>query len=116
MRTDSGFRRVAWTLGMLAACGAMQVRAADDVAAGKALYDRWCAACHAPGPGHPGTQALDAMYQGGTPAALEERRNLDAAFVRYHVRHGRSTMPSFRKAEISDQELEQITAYLTRPR
>jgi cytochrome c5 len=25
---------------------------------GEAVYDHWCAPCHAAGPGHPGTQGL----------------------------------------------------------
>ena len=86
--------------------------AAGDAPAGKEIFQRWCAACHAEGPGHPGTQALDAIYQGSMPAALELRTNLDAAFIKYHVRHGRSTMPFFRKSEISDRELDELAAYL----
>lgn len=79
---------------------------------GNKLYQQWCAACHAAGPGHPGTQALDALYKGATPAVLEEREDLQPATVTYFVRNGRSTMPSFRKTEITDKELEEIGHYL----
>lgn len=80
---------------------------------GKQQYQYWCSSCHAPGPGHPGTQALEARYQGALPAVLEERTNLTPAFVEVIVRNGISIMPFFRKIEISDEELAAIGAYLS---
>lgn len=79
---------------------------------GQQLYDYWCAACHAPGPGHPGTQALEARYAGAMPGALEDRTNLAPEFVAVIVRNGVSIMPFFRKTEINDEELAAIGAYL----
>lgn len=86
--------------------------------AGKQVFDRWCAACHAPGPRSPGTASLAAKYDGRIPAALEARDDLNPAMVRYFVRHGILTMPSFRKTEITDAELDALAAYLghTAPR
>lgn len=81
---------------------------------GKELYQYWCAACHAAGPGHPGTQALAARYGDVMPAALEERNNLTPALIEVFVRNGISIMPFFRKTEISDDELAAIGAYLSR--
>lgn len=81
---------------------------------GQQLYAHWCAACHAPGPGHPGTQALEARYGGALPGALEDRSNLTPEFVEVFVRNGISIMPFFRKTEIDDQQLDAIAAYLTR--
>lgn len=80
---------------------------------GKQLYQYWCASCHAAGPGHPGTQALEARYGGAMPAVLEDRDNLTPEFIAMFVRNGISVMPFFRKTEINDQELAAIGAYLS---
>jgi len=93
-----------------------QDRAQDraKIASGKVLYQQWCVSCHGAGPGHPGTQALDFRYKGALPAALEDRTNLTPDFVKVVVRNGISVMPFFRKTEISDSELAEIGAYLSR--
>lgn len=79
---------------------------------GKVVYDEWCAACHDPGPRHPGTQALDALYKGSKPGALEERTDLVPKLTETFVRRGVSVMPPFRKTEISDTDLAALAAYL----
>lgn len=79
---------------------------------GKAVYDEWCAACHDPGPRHPGTQALDALYRGKKPGALEQRTDLVPTLTETFVRRGVSVMPPFRKTEISDADLAALAAYL----
>jgi (+)-pinoresinol hydroxylase len=79
-------------------------------------FQKYCAVCHGTGFGKPGTRALAAKYKGAQPAALEERTDLSADFIKYTVRHGVSVMPMFRKTEISDAELDAIAAYLTRKR
>jgi len=84
-----------------------------SIEAGRQLYQRWCLSCHAAGPGHPGTTALDALYKGAVPSVLEQGTSLDATAIAYFVRNGRSTMPTFRKSEIDDRELDDIAAYLT---
>ncbi|MER2514365.1 MAG: cytochrome c [Nitrosomonas ureae] len=81
---------------------------------GKNIFQQWCVSCHGVGPGHPGTQALDFRYQGAMPGALEERTNLTPDFVKVFVRNGISIMPFFRKTEISDAELADLSAYLAR--
>ena len=83
---------------------------------GEHIYQRYCFACHAAGPEHPGTQALQAKYKGTKPAELDRRTDLTAAFVTYTVRHGVSVMPSIRPTEITDAELKAIAAYLSRKR
>ena len=87
--------------------------AAADIAAGKSLFDRWCAECHAPGHGHPGTQQLERL-RGAKLAELESRPDLTAALIRYVVRNGQNAMPAYRPSEISDAGLEQISRYLGR--
>jgi len=79
---------------------------------GEAVYDEWCAACHDPGPRHPGTQALEVLYKGSKPAALEERTDLTPAITETFVRQGVSVMAPFRKTEISDEDLAALAAYL----
>jgi mono/diheme cytochrome c family protein len=97
-------------VGALAAIsGAAQ---AQDAVRGNDVFQNWCAPCHAPGPRHPGTQALDALYKGAKPAALEQRTDLLPELTRAFVRTGVSVMPPFRKTEISDADLDALAAYL----
>ena len=80
---------------------------------GKAVFDHWCAPCHAPGPGHPGTQGLEIKYRGtDTPAVLEERTDLTPPLVATFVRQGVLAMAPFRKTEITDADLAALSAYL----
>jgi (+)-pinoresinol hydroxylase len=81
---------------------------------GQLTYDKWCAPCHAPGPDHPGTQALDALYKGSKPGALTERTDLTPPIVKQFVRKGVSVMPFFRKTEISDAELDALATFLSK--
>jgi len=84
----------------------------DSRAQGRAVFEQWCAPCHAPGPGHPGTQALDALYRGQKPGALESRTDLVPELTQTIVRAGVSVMPPFRKTEITDSDLAALAAYL----
>ncbi|HXS80288.1 MAG TPA: cytochrome c [Gammaproteobacteria bacterium] len=97
--------------GLLAACCG-GVQAQQPVARGNEVFQNWCAPCHAPGARHPGTQALEALYKGAKPAALEQRTDLLPELTRVFVRTGVSVMPPFRKTEISDSDLEALAAYL----
>ena len=81
---------------------------------GQLTYDKWCAPCHAPGPQHPGTQALDALYRGSKPGALIQRTDLTGPIVKQFVRKGVSVMPPFRKTEISDAELDALAGFLAK--
>ena len=78
----------------------------------KAVYEHWCAPCHAPGPGHPGTQSLQLKYGGKLPAVLLDRTDLSAQSVALFVRHGVLLMAPFRKTEITDAELTALAAYV----
>jgi (+)-pinoresinol hydroxylase len=100
--------------------GSSVVMGADALAPryvpGRAVYERWCAACHDPGIIHPGTHALMTKYPGGRRASglITDWTDLPAAYVTFMVRHGMSVMPQFRKTEISDAELAALAAYLSR--
>jgi mono/diheme cytochrome c family protein len=92
---------------------------------GKVVFDKWCAPCHgavAPknvmfGTGAlAGTSALAVKYKGKLPAVLEQRTDLTSVMIKSVVRHGLFGMPITRKTEVSDAELEDVVAYLTRNR
>ena len=78
---------------------------------GEEVYQRYCVACHAPGPGHPGTMRL-AIRLGEEKSVLTERKDLQPAYIKTIVRQGILLMPPFRPAEISDRELEALAEYL----
>ncbi len=111
-------------IAIAAAAAAVAVLAGPAIAApkpdpamlqqGHDVFQKWCAPCHGAGPGHPGTDALQAKYKGAKPGLLEERRDLTPDQVRFYVRHGVSIMPFFRKTEVSDADLDAIGAYIAR--
>jgi mono/diheme cytochrome c family protein len=87
-------------------------RDVEPVHRGKQVFDQWCAICHAAAPRMPGTASLAAKYGGNLPAALEERTDMPPAFIEHFVRKGVLIMPAFRKAEITDADLELLVDYL----
>ncbi len=86
-----------------------------DVETGRTVFQHWCLPCHGEGPGHPGTAALDAKYNGAKAALLEQRTDLTVPFVKTMVRQGISVMAPFRKSEITDAELDALANYLRHP-
>jgi len=92
--------------------------AAADVSRGEQLYAQWCQGCHDRlGPMRetmPGTTPLANRYQGSRPPALVDRDDLTPEFVKAIVRQGISFMPTFRKTELSDAELDDVVAFLVR--
>jgi mono/diheme cytochrome c family protein len=106
--------------GLLVLGGTATAARADSLAPryapGRAVYEKWCAACHDPGIIHPGTHALMTKYPNGSRASgsISAWTDLPASYVRYMVRHGMSVMAPFRKTEISDGELTALAAYLSR--
>jgi len=96
---------------------------ASKIQRGKEAFQNSCSGCHGPviknaspgiGATMPGTDALAAKYKGAKPAMLEERTDLTPQFIKIFVRNGVSVMPRFRKTELSDADLEALSAYLTR--
>jgi mono/diheme cytochrome c family protein len=115
--------------GILVVCVVLATGIADPAAAqtpdeatlqrGAAVYQTWCAPCNSSGRGNPGTAALAAKYKNRQPplsSVLAERTDLTPQSIRFFVRQGVSVMAPFRKTEISDAELDAMTAYLTRGR
>ncbi|NKB35745.1 MAG: c-type cytochrome [Gammaproteobacteria bacterium] len=103
---------------LLLSCSEKQ--SVDTVAVAKAevpidgaeLYKQYCIACHAEGPGHPGTMRLG-IRLGEDKAVLTKRTDLQAVYVKTIVRQGILLMPPFRPSEISDAELEALAEYLS---
>ena len=111
MRGKETMRRLV-LLALVGAAGGAANAQDPAVERGHEVFQYWCAACHAPGPRHPGTQALEVLYKGAKPAALEERTDLLPELTRAFVRTGVSVMPPFRKTEITDADLDALAAYL----
>ena len=86
----------------------------ETIVRGEAVYQYWCATCHAAGPRMPGTAALQAKYNGSVPAVLTERTDLTLEMISFFVRNGVSVMPPFRKTEVSDTDLRALAAYVIR--
>jgi (+)-pinoresinol hydroxylase len=84
--------------------------AADS--AGERIFAQWCAGCHADSPFAPATILLKQL-RGPGQAVIEQRTDLNGASIRYLVRHGNGGMPSFRRTEISNADLDAIVGYLT---
>ena len=99
----------------------VNARDSSRIQEGHAVFARWCAGCHSSvspfefyhGPSS-GTLMLQRLYQGKEPPVLTDRTDLSPVLIQAMVRHGRNFMPFFRKTEISDAQLGQLVAYLTR--
>jgi mono/diheme cytochrome c family protein len=100
-------------LAVAGAGAAALAQGSPDHARGRAVFAHWCAPCHAPGPGHPGTQSLQLKYNGELPAVLEEREDLTPDAVELFVRQGVMSMAGFRKTEITDADLDALAAYVS---
>lgn len=93
---------------------------AADLARGADVYKLWCDDCHSSAPGRfgaipAGYNVLRRRYQGtSVPPVLTDRTDLSAVYIKWIVRHGQNVMPRTRKTEISDAELDDLTAWLTR--
>lgn len=110
MRTIIG---LAVAAGILLPSVGMAQNAGPDLKAGKAVFTQWCATCHGQGPYMAGTNGLRAKYRDEKPAMLEQRTDLTPGIVKTLVRRGVGIMAPFRKTEITDAELEVLSAYLS---
>ena len=113
-------RMMALAMMAILAAGASVVSAQDAAAVsrGKAVFTRTCAPCHGADKGDfgramlPGTDALRIKYKGQLPALLEQRTDLTPAAIKVFVRKGTWSMPPFRKTELSDAEIDAVSAYI----
>lgn len=108
-----------FTIGLGLVSGSVFAADAAQLERGKQQFDYWCNTCHLPearegGRFLPGTASLQVKYKGSLPAALEERTDLVPEFTKLVIRHGSEGMPFFRKTEVSDKQMEDIAAYLSR--
>lgn len=78
---------------------------------GRELYQQWCADCHDPGPGHPGTLRMEGDF-GAENSVLREMQAVNRPLIQFAVRRGFAMMPPFRPTEISDEEMERIASYI----
>jgi (+)-pinoresinol hydroxylase len=112
---------------LISLMGAAQAQELNPAqASGKVVFDKWCEPCHGRVAGGvfgglgtnalPGTSALAVKYKGDLPPVLEDRLDLQPIYISTVVRGGLYGMPISRKTEISDADLQNIIAYLTRPR
>jgi mono/diheme cytochrome c family protein len=99
-------------LALVLAAGAVQAADKVTIERGQSVYQQWCIACHGPGQHTPGTMALFFKYEGKVPPMLEHRSDLNVDTLRVYVRQGVSVMPSFRKTEVSDADIDAIGVYL----
>jgi mono/diheme cytochrome c family protein len=86
-----------------------------SLADGRRLFQAHCSHCHSATPGRPGTAALE-RRAGKERSVLEDRTDLQPAYVDAVVRFGMNAMIPFRRTEISDSELQAIARWLARPR
>jgi mono/diheme cytochrome c family protein len=90
---------------------------AATIARGKAVFDRYCVACHGPGRGDdgapmlPGTHAIFLKYEGAKPPLLTDRTDLPYEALKTIVRNGVASMPPFRKTELTDEDIRAVAAY-----
>jgi mono/diheme cytochrome c family protein len=80
---------------------------------GRKVYFGLCINCHAPGLW--GTNRLAKRFD-KDHAVLDNRTDLAAATVRVAIRVGIGSMPPLRKTEVSDADVDAVSAYLTRKR
>jgi mono/diheme cytochrome c family protein len=79
---------------------------------GQAIFDRHCVHCHGASGEAPGALQL-ARTRGADKALLAERDDLAAEYIALVVRHGLKAMPAFVPSDLTADELEALTRYLT---
>jgi len=106
-------RRFTRLLSTLVLAFSSTVLVAEDHANGEKVYDLWCGICHEGGPqdGYGGSQVL-ALTRGESQARIKDNDTLSPTYIEAVVRKGLGMMPPFRKTEISDDELNDLIAYL----
>jgi len=83
------------------------------IAQGKAAFTHRCVMCHREG--QTGTFIL-ARRLGKEKSLLEQRTDLQPAYIRQVVRAGLVNMPRLSRVEMPDPDLDAVIAYLTAPK
>jgi len=99
-------------MGLVPATESFADPSTEQLVHGKAIYEHWCAPCHAASQHAPGTVALTFKYKREVPPVLVMRQDLDPDMIKYFARNGVSIMPSFRKTEISDPDLDALAEFI----
>jgi len=104
-------KRLIATLPLLAVALLIRhVEAAEQAPSGASLYRHECVPCHAPG----ATATLMlAKRLGEKKALLTERDDLDPYYIRMVVRTGINSMMPLSRVEVTDNQLDAITRFLT---
>lgn len=78
---------------------------------GKQLFDATCVYCH--NPRGFATERLRTRLSEDR-VVLSERIDLDPAFIRTIVRNGLASMPAYTPTDLSEAQIADVAAYLTR--
>ncbi|MEY2855193.1 MAG: hypothetical protein RL030_2325 [Pseudomonadota bacterium] len=107
---------LAWLAGV-ALCvtipGIANAAQGDLIEQGKAAFTHRCAMCHREG--QTGTFIL-ARRLGKEKSLLEQRTDLQPAYIRVVVRQGLVNMPRLSRVEMPDADLDAVIAYLAAQR
>lgn len=108
-----------WLLACATLCiagGAPRLAAAAQgelIEQGKSAFTHRCAMCHREG--QTGTFVL-ARRLGKEKSLLEQRTDLQPAYIRLVVRQGLVNMPRLSRVEMPDADLDAVIAWLTAPK
>lgn len=82
-----------------------------EAARGKMIYEERCVHCHQKQfwAGNRIRQRMGDQY-----APLDQRTDLNAAYIHQALRRGVGSMIPYRRTELSDAEIDALAAYLTR--
>jgi mono/diheme cytochrome c family protein len=108
-------------IGMVVVCAGIALpaprvaNAAQDelIAQGKAAFTHRCVMCHREG--QTGAFIL-ARRLGKEKSLLDQRTDLQPAYIRQVVRAGLVNMPRLSRVEMPDPDLDAVIAYLTAPK
>ncbi|HYM36747.1 MAG TPA: cytochrome c, partial [Steroidobacteraceae bacterium] len=96
----------------VAICCSVAAAYADE-GAGQQAFAARCLKCHSESGFATATLS---RRVGEDKSLIEQRTDLAPEFIRHAVRNGIVSMPAITRVEVTDEELDSIVRYLTRPR